>query len=115
MLLPATVARLRTTIQESSFTMLDASLSSLGGVVPALTVSMMNTVLPAHTMEATTASSRTTTTRIRSIANAPSLPALQRMATTRVVVPALVVDAPAGLLVLRYRHFVMYDLDYYVI
>jgi len=56
--------------------MLDASLSSLSKVVPTLTMFIINTVLPAYTIEATTASSRTTTTRIRLIANALSLPAL---------------------------------------
>jgi hypothetical protein len=34
------------------------------------------------------------------------------MATTSVVLLALVVDAPVGLLVLRCWDFVLYDLDY---
>jgi hypothetical protein len=60
----------------SAYLLTDASLSSLSRVVPALTISIINIVLPAYTIKATTASSRTTTTRIRLIANAPSLPAL---------------------------------------
>jgi hypothetical protein len=67
MLLLVTVARLRTTIQESFFTMLAASPSSLSRVVPVLTVFIINAVLPAYTIEVTTASSRTTTTRVKLI------------------------------------------------
>jgi hypothetical protein len=67
MLLLVTVARLRITIQESFFTMLAASPSSLSRVVPVLTVFIINAVLPAYTIEVTTASSRTTTTRVKLI------------------------------------------------
>ena len=65
MLLPATVARLRTIVQASSFTTLATSPSSLSRVVPVLTVFTINTVLAAYTIEVTTASSCTTTTRVR--------------------------------------------------
>jgi len=61
MLLPVTVARLRTTIQENSFTTLATSPSSLSKVVPVLTVFIINAVLPTYTIEVITASSRTIT------------------------------------------------------
>ena len=57
MLLPVTIARLRTTIQENSFTTLAASSSSLSRVVPVLTMFIINAVLPAYTIEVITASS----------------------------------------------------------